>query len=39
MFGDLMRWNPAEELSTWQRDIDELFSRSMTFRYRRKEIS
>jgi len=27
MFGDLIRWNPAEELSTWHRDIDELFDR------------
>lgn len=27
MFGDLMRWNPAEELSNWHRDIDELFGR------------
>jgi HSP20 family protein len=25
MFGELMRWNPADELSTWHRDIDELF--------------
>ena len=27
MFGELMRWNPAEELSSWHRDIDELFGR------------
>ena len=27
MFGEFMRWNPADELSTWHRDIDELFSR------------
>lgn len=27
MFGELMRWNPAQELSSWHRDIDELFSR------------
>jgi HSP20 family protein len=27
MFGELMRWNPAEELSTWHRDIDDLFGR------------
>ena len=27
MFGELMRWNPNEELSTWHRDIDELFGR------------
>jgi len=27
MFGDLIRWNPAEELSNWHRDIDDLFSR------------
>ena len=27
MFGDLIRWNPAEELSNWHRDIDELFGR------------
>src|ERR1041384_4114894 len=27
MFGELMRWNPSEELSTWHRDIDELFGR------------
>jgi HSP20 family protein len=27
MFGELMRWNPTEELSTWHRDIDELFGR------------
>jgi HSP20 family protein len=27
MFGELMRWNPTEELSSWHRDIDELFGR------------
>jgi HSP20 family protein len=27
MFGELMRWNPAEELSSWHRDIDDLFGR------------
>ena len=27
MFGDLIRWNPSEELSNWHRDIDDLFSR------------
>lgn len=27
MFGELMRWNPSEELSSWHRDIDELFGR------------
>jgi HSP20 family protein len=27
MFGELMRFNPSEELSTWHRDIDDLFSR------------
>jgi HSP20 family protein len=27
MFGELMRWNPAQELSNWHRDIDDLFSR------------
>jgi HSP20 family protein len=27
MFGELMRWNAADELSTWHRDIDELFGR------------
>jgi HSP20 family protein len=27
MFGDLIRWNPAEELSNWHRDLDELFGR------------
>ena len=27
MIGELMRWNPAEELSSWHRDIDELFGR------------
>ena len=24
---DLLRWNPFEELSSWHRDIDELFNR------------
>ena len=27
MFGDLIRWNPVEELSNWHSDIDELFGR------------
>ena len=27
MFGELMRWNPVEELTNWHRDIDELFGR------------
>src|SRR6266850_7543404 len=27
MFGELMRWSPAEELSNWHRDIDNLFGR------------
>jgi HSP20 family protein len=27
MFGELMRWNPSQELSSWHRDIDDLFSR------------
>ena len=27
MFGEVMRWNPTEELSSWHRDIDELFGR------------
>lgn len=27
MFGELMRWNPLEELSSWHRDVDELFGR------------
>jgi HSP20 family protein len=27
MFGELMRWNPSDELSSWHRDIDDLFSR------------
>jgi HSP20 family protein len=27
MFGELMRWSPSEELSSWHRDIDDLFSR------------
>src|SRR3954465_8505366 len=27
MFGELMKWNPVEELSTWHRDIDDLFGR------------
>ena len=26
MFGELMRWNPGEELSNWHRDIDDLSS-------------
>jgi len=25
MFGELMKWNPIEELSYWHRDIDDLF--------------
>jgi HSP20 family protein len=27
MLGELMRWNPTEELWSWHRDIDELFGR------------
>jgi HSP20 family protein len=27
MFGELLRWNPTQELSSWHRDIDELFGR------------
>ncbi len=27
MFGELMKWNPMEELSNWHRDIDDLFGR------------
>jgi HSP20 family protein len=27
MFGELIRWNPTEELSSWHRDIDDLFGR------------
>ena len=27
MFGELMRWNPATELASWHRDIDDLFGR------------
>ena len=27
MLGELIRWNPAEELSSWHRDIDDLFGR------------
>jgi HSP20 family protein len=27
MFGELVRWNPTDELSSWHRDIDELFGR------------
>ncbi len=27
MFGELMKWNPIEELSNWHRDIDDLFGR------------
>jgi HSP20 family protein len=27
MFGELMRWNPNEELTRWHRDIDDLFDR------------
>ena len=27
MFGELMRWNPSDELSSWHRDIDDLFGR------------
>ena len=27
MFGELMKWNPTEELTNWHRDIDELFGR------------
>jgi HSP20 family protein len=27
MFGELTRWSPADELSSWHRDIDDLFGR------------
>lgn len=27
MVGELMRWNPTQELSNWHRDIDDLFGR------------
>ena len=27
MFGELIRWNPSNELSSWHRDIDDLFDR------------
>jgi HSP20 family protein len=27
MFGELVRWNPAQELSSWHRDTDDLFGR------------
>jgi HSP20 family protein len=27
MIGELMKWNPTEELSIWHRDIDDLFGR------------
>ena len=27
MFGELMKWNPSRELSSWHRDIDDLFGR------------
>ena len=27
MFGEMMKWNPSQELSSWHRDIDDLFSR------------
>jgi HSP20 family protein len=27
MFGELMKWNPSQELSSWHRDIDDLFDR------------
>jgi HSP20 family protein len=27
MFGELIRWDPRGELSSWHRDIDDLFSR------------
>jgi HSP20 family protein len=27
MFGELVRWSPAEELFNWNRDIDDLFGR------------
>jgi HSP20 family protein len=27
MFGELMKWNPTEELTNWHRDIDDLFDR------------
>ena len=27
MFGELMKWNPSQESSSWHRDIDDLFDR------------
>src|SRR5687768_15646797 len=27
MFGELTRWSPADELTSWHRDIDDLFGR------------
>jgi HSP20 family protein len=27
MFGELMKWNPSQELSSWHRDIEDLFDR------------
>jgi hypothetical protein len=27
MFGELMRWNPSQELSNWHCDSDDLFGR------------
>ena len=27
MFGELVRWNPMHDLSSWHKDIDELFGR------------
>ncbi len=27
MFRELTRWNPSQELSSWHRDIDDLFGR------------
>jgi len=38
MFGELMKWNPIEELSNWHRDIDDLFGRSSNAREFRWEL-
>jgi HSP20 family protein len=27
MFGELMKWNPSQQSSSWHRDIDDLFDR------------
>jgi hypothetical protein len=29
MFGELMKWNPSQELSSWHRDIDNLLVGSL----------